>query len=123
MKTGKDECHQTFLEKLFVQSKHSVGTIRGNFFAYRTGAGAVRGEKEAKQKQNTVFDLEKYMTVQRYVARVYILRGLQLSTKKGVASACDPIVTVSIAGQKQKSKVCNSHKSYVRYIDLRMEYS
>jgi hypothetical protein len=37
---------------------------------------------------------------------VYILRGLQLSTKKGVASACDPLVTLSIAGQKQKSKVC-----------------
>lgn len=104
-----------------------MGTVRGNFFAYRAGASAVHGEKERLKSANNVFDLEKYKTVQRYVARytmlahhnhhhdkdelivnidsVYILRGLQLSTKKGIASACDPLVTITIAGQKQKSKV------------------
>jgi len=50
MFTGKDEIHQTFLEKLFGSSKHSVGKLRGNFFAYKQEGKM--DKKEEKKSQN-----------------------------------------------------------------------
>jgi hypothetical protein len=105
---GKDEIHSTFLDKLFARSKHSVGRLRAHFYGYRIGKLPKAGEhhEEALNRVNPLFDAEKYFHPMEYCVRVYILRGLQLSVKKGKANGCDPFVTVSMAGgEAQKSEV------------------
>jgi hypothetical protein len=103
--TGKDEIHQTFLEKLFVSSKHAVGKIRGNFFAYRKGK-QFKDEREEKRKEvSNIFDAERYKKPDGYVVRVYVLRGLQLITKKGKAKSCDSYVSLKVSGEAQKTDI------------------
>jgi hypothetical protein len=107
---GKDEIHSTFLDKLFSRGKQSVGRLRGHFYGYRIGAlpkpGVARDPALSIPRVNPLFDADKYFNGMEYCVRVYILRGLQLRSKKGKASSCDPFVSLSIAGgEVQKSEV------------------
>jgi len=98
---GKDEIHSTFLDRLFARSKRSVGSLRAHFFAYRVSKRPPAGQHVSieEQRVDPIFDADSYFHPMEYCVRVYVLRGMQLRTRKGKASACDPFVTLSVAGQ------------------------
>ncbi len=114
--TGKDEVHLSFIEKvqsvLFVENvaRRTVGTVRGNFFAYKdvddknqAPSEADRKNERLKQPARNNFNSELYKEKgARFGCRVYLLRGLGVFSGSGSGRG-DPYFTLSVNTDTQRS--------------------
>lgn len=133
--TGKDEIHQSFFEKIFVQSKRAIGKVRAHFEVTkiqkkkkeeadgtprrRARLGDNNDELDEKHEEvemqvviqkeppKSLFDVERYKHRTPYVIRLYVTQCLQLISQ-GARNArdCDPYLVILLDGEEtHKSKI------------------
>ena len=111
--TGRDEILLSRLEKLFVASKRTIGSLRGSFFVYQYRRGKKGAEEKkralAEATEHNVFDTERYKSPRTYCVRVYVLRGLGLISHRRRHHKADPYVVAKLGKDATfKSDVCQA---------------